>query len=126
LDAADYAKTILMSTNIRAMIANVEVDSLEDTIPLYRELAGDVDVRRFPYRELELALVRAFLLYSGSLEKYVSQTATVLVDSLDPVLDALGRAGAEILEAPNEVPNGTRIVTRHPDGSVFEYMQPRS
>jgi len=115
-----------MSTNIRAMIANVEVESLEDAIPLYRELAGDVDVRRFPYRELEVALVGPFLLYAGPLEKYVSQTATVLVDSLDPVLDALGKAGAEILEAPNEVPNGTRIVARHPDGSVFEYMRPRS
>jgi len=108
------------------MIANVEVESLEDAIPLYRELAGDVDVRRFPYRELEVALVGPFLLYAGPLEKYVSQTATVLVDSLDPVLDALGKAGAEILEAPNEVPNGTRIVARHPDGSVFEYMRPRS
>jgi predicted enzyme related to lactoylglutathione lyase len=108
------------------MIANVEVESLEDAIPLYRELAGDVDVRRFPYRELELALVGPFLLYAGPLEKYVSQTATVIVDSLDSVLDTLDKAGAEILEAPNDVPNGTRIVARHPDGSVFEYMQPRT
>ncbi|MGW7605424.1 VOC family protein [Streptomyces antimycoticus] len=46
--------------------------------------------------------------------------------SSNPVLDTLGKAGAEILEAPNEVPNGTRIVARHPDGSVFEYMQPRA
>ncbi|MFF2130444.1 VOC family protein [Streptomyces olivochromogenes] len=65
------------------------------------------------------------LLYSGPLEKYVSQNATVIVESLTPVLDVLGKAGATILEAPNEVPNGTRIVARHPDGSVFEYMQPR-
>jgi len=126
-DRASHQTTeIPVSSNIRAMIANVEVESLEDAIPLYRELAGDVDVRRFPYRELEVALVGPFLLYAGPLEKYVSQTATVLVDSLDPVLDALGKAGAEILEAPNEVPNGTRIVARHPDGSVFEYMRPRS
>jgi predicted enzyme related to lactoylglutathione lyase len=56
----------------------------------------------------------------------VSQTATVVVDSLDPVLDALRKAGGELLEAPNEVPNGTRIVARHPDGAVFEYMQPHA
>jgi hypothetical protein len=80
-----------MSSNIQAMIANVEVESLEATIPFYRELAGDVEVRRFPYRELELALVGPFLLYSGPLEKYVSQTATVIVDSLGPVLEALSR-----------------------------------
>jgi hypothetical protein len=77
-------------------------------------------------RQVELALVGPFLLYSGPLEKYVSQTATVIVGSLDPVLEALSKAGAEVLEAPNEVPNATRIVARHPDGSVFEYMQPRT
>ncbi|MGX1915794.1 VOC family protein [Streptomyces phaeochromogenes] len=115
-----------MSSNIRAMIANVEVGNLEDAVPLYPDLAGDAEVRRFPYRELELALVGPFPLYSGPLEKYVSQNATVIVESLTPVLDTLGKAGAEILEAPNEVPNGTRIVARHPDGSVFEHMQPRA
>jgi predicted enzyme related to lactoylglutathione lyase len=108
------------------MIANVEVANLEDAIPLYQDLAGEPEVRRFPYRELELALIGPFLLCSGPLDKYVSQSATVIVDSLTPVLDALDKAGAEILEAPNEVPNGTRIVARHPDGSVFEYMQPRA
>ncbi|MEU1036592.1 VOC family protein [Streptomyces mirabilis] len=115
-----------MSSNIRAMVANVEVENLEDAIPLYQDLAGDAEVRRFPYRELEVALVGPFLLYSGPLEKYVSQNATVIVESLTPVLDVLGKAGAEILEALNEEPNGTRIVARHPDGSVFEYMQPRA
>jgi predicted enzyme related to lactoylglutathione lyase len=113
-----------VSSNIRAMIADVEVENLEAAIPFYRELAGDVEVRRFPYRDLELALVGPFLLYSGPLEKYVSQTATVIVDSLDPVLKALNGSGAEVLEVPSEVPNGTRIVARHPDGSVFEYLQP--
>jgi predicted enzyme related to lactoylglutathione lyase len=108
------------------MIADVEVENLEAAIPFYRELAGDVEVRRFPYRDLELALVGPFLLYSGPLDTYVSQTATVIVDSLDPVLEALSKAGAEVLEAPSKVPNGTRIVARHPDGSVFEYMQPRT
>ena len=115
-----------MSSNIRAMIADVEVEDLEAAIPFYRELAGDVEVRRFPYRDLELALVGPFLLYSGPLEKYTSQTATVVVDSLGPVLEALSKAGAEVLEVPSDVPNGTRIVARHPDGSVFEYMQPRT
>jgi predicted enzyme related to lactoylglutathione lyase len=113
-----------VSSNIRAMIADVEVENLEAAIPFYRELAGDVEVRRFPYRDPKLALVGPFLLYSGPLEKYVSQTATVIVDSLDPVLKALNGSGAEVLEVPSEVPNGTRIVARHPDGSVFEYLQP--
>ncbi|MER7927471.1 VOC family protein [Streptomyces sp. NPDC096057] len=114
-----------MSGNIQAMIANVEVNDLEQAIPLYRDLAGGMEARRFTYKELDVALVGPFLLYAGPLEKYTSQNATVLVDDLTPILDALARAGAEILETPNEVPNGTRIVARHPDGAVFEYMKPR-
>jgi hypothetical protein len=55
----------------RAMIANVEVENLDAAIPLYRELAGDLEVRRFPYKELEVALVGPFLLYSGPLDKAV-------------------------------------------------------
>ncbi|MCX4461596.1 hypothetical protein OOK58_02780 [Streptomyces sp. NBC_01728] len=57
-----------MSSNIRAMIANVEVENLEDAVPLHQDLAGDAKVRRFPYGELELALVGPFLLHSGPLE----------------------------------------------------------
>ncbi|MFF5009774.1 VOC family protein [Streptomyces phaeochromogenes] len=113
-----------MSSNIRAMIADVEVKDLDAAIPLYRELAGDVEVRRFPYRDLELAWMGPFLLYSGPLDKHVSQTATVIVDSLVPILKALSNAGAEVLEGPDEVPKGTRILARHPDGSAFEYLQP--
>ncbi|RZU36581.1 putative enzyme related to lactoylglutathione lyase [Streptomyces sp. BK022] len=114
-----------MSENITAMVANVEVDDLEAAIPLYRDLAGGAEARRFTYKELHVAKVGPFLLYAGPLEKYTSQTATVLVHDLGPVLEALAKAGADILEEVNEVPNGTRIVARHPDGAVFEYMKPR-
>ena len=58
-------RTSGVRSNIRAMIADVEVEDLEATIPFYRELAGDVEVRRFPYRDLELALVGPFLLQGG-------------------------------------------------------------
>jgi hypothetical protein len=64
----NYERKSDMSSNIRAMIADVEVESLEAAIPFYRELAGDVEARRFPYRDLDLALVGPFLLYSGPLE----------------------------------------------------------
>lgn len=116
---------VLMSTNIRTVLANIEVDDLDAAIPLYRALSDGAEVRRFAYKELDVAAVGPFLLLSGPTDKYVSQHATVVVDSLDHVLDALHAAGAQLLEAPNEVPNGTRIVAAHPDGSVFEYMQPR-
>jgi predicted enzyme related to lactoylglutathione lyase len=110
-------------SNIRAMVANVEVDDLEAALPLYQSLAEDEAVKRFSYQDLELALIGPFLLISGAIKKHVSQVATVVVESLDPVLKALDAAGAEILEGPDQTSNGTRFVIRHPDGVVFEYMQ---
>ena len=76
-----------MSSNIRTVIANVEVEDLEAAIPFYRELAGDIDVRRFPYRDLELASVGPFLLYSGPLGKYVSQTGAGEADKMEVFAD---------------------------------------
>ncbi|MFF9391390.1 VOC family protein [Streptomyces griseoluteus] len=114
-----------MSGNIQAMITNVSVDDLEEAIPLYRELAGDPEVVRFPYGDMQLALVGPFLLICGPKGDHEAQNATILVHDLALVQEALDRAGAAIVDAPSEVPNGTRLVARHPDGSVFEYLQPR-
>ncbi|MET7739179.1 VOC family protein [Streptomyces sp. NPDC005385] len=113
-------------SNIQAMIVNVRVDDLEASLPLYKELAGDVEVMRFPYEDMNLALVGPFLLISGPHEKHTPQHATILVESLPLVVDALAKSGAEIVDEPSEVPNGTRLVARHPDGAVFEYLQPRA
>ncbi|MFF8479223.1 VOC family protein [Streptomyces sp. NPDC015414] len=102
------------------------MDDLEEALPLYKELAGDPEVLRFPYEEMQLALVGPFLLIAGPKGNREAQNATILVGDLAPILEALDRAGAVIVDAPSEVPNGTRLVARHPDGSVFEYLQPRA
>jgi predicted enzyme related to lactoylglutathione lyase len=49
--------------------------------------------------------------------------ATVQVASLGPVLAALQAAGGEMIEGPAPAPNGARLIARHPDGAVFEYIE---
>jgi predicted enzyme related to lactoylglutathione lyase len=110
-------------SNIRQVVANVPVDDLDDAIPLYQELSGAEAVHRFGYQGLEVAFVGSFLLIQGDLTDVVPQTATLVVESMVPILEALGRVGAEILEGPGRVPNGLRVQARHPDGAVFEYLQ---
>jgi hypothetical protein len=39
------------------------------------------------------------------------------------VLTALQAAGGEIAEGPAPAPNGARLIARHPDGTVFEYIE---
>lgn len=56
--------------------------------------------------------------------------ATLLVRKLPPVIAAIEHAGGHILEGPSPAPNGDspapngdRLIARHPDGSVFEYIE---
>ena len=110
--------------NIRAIIANVPVDDLEAAIPFYQELAGVPSVKRFSYEALQLASIGPFLVYSGDWGDNPKQIATIIVESVAAVVATLEGAGGSLLAGPHDVPNGKRILARHPDGSIFEYLEP--
>ncbi|MEU6171927.1 VOC family protein [Streptantibioticus parmotrematis] len=109
--------------NITGVVARVFVEDLEAAIPLYRQLAQDTEVTRFAFRDVELARVGPFLLLSGATEAYRDRVATVLVRELGPVVSAVEAAGGHVLDGPAPAPNGARLIARHPDGSVFEYIE---
>lgn len=48
--------------------------------------------------------------------------ATLGVADLDATVAQGEAAGAEVVAAPAETPNGRRAVLRHPDGAVYEYV----
>jgi predicted enzyme related to lactoylglutathione lyase len=109
-------------SNIRKVLARVFVSDLAAAIPLYEELA-QARAERFGFRDVELARVGPFLLLAGNTAAYRDRTATIQVASLAPVLAALKSAGGEVLEGPAPAPNGARLIARHPDGAVFEYIE---
>jgi len=39
------------------------------------------------------------------------------------VISAIQAAGGLVFEGPSPAPNDDRLIARHPDGSVFEYIQ---
>ncbi|USQ95215.1 alpha/beta fold hydrolase [Caulobacter sp. RL271] len=112
-------------TNIIRMVANVTVADLEAAIPLYQRLAGEETVKRFAYKNLNCANIGPYLLLEGAMDDHISQVATVLVRSAAEAQAAVEEAGGRVLEGPGEVPNGARVVMEHPDGAVFEYLQPK-
>jgi predicted enzyme related to lactoylglutathione lyase len=109
-------------SNITKVLARVFVADLDAAAPLYEELAGE-QAERFGFRDVELARVGPFLLLAGDTAAYRDRTATIQVTSLAPVLAALKSAGGEIIEGPAPAPNGARLIARHPDGAVFEYIE---
>jgi predicted enzyme related to lactoylglutathione lyase len=110
-------------SNVNGVLARVAVPDLDSAIPLYQALAGVTDLRRFSFRDVELAWVGPFLLLSGNTAPYLDRVATILVNDLAPVISAIGDAGGQILDGPSAAANGARLVARHPDGSTFEYIQ---
>jgi predicted enzyme related to lactoylglutathione lyase len=108
--------------NISKVLARVFVPDLDAALPLYEELA-QAEAERFAFRDVELARVGPFLLLAGNIAAYRDRTATIQVASLAPVLAALMSAGGEVIEGPAPAPNGARLIARHPDGAVFEYIQ---
>jgi predicted enzyme related to lactoylglutathione lyase len=108
--------------NISMVLARVFVSDLDAAIALYEELA-QTQAERFAFRDLELARIGPFLLLAGDTAGYRDRTATIQVASLEPVLAALKSAGGEVVEGPAQAPNGARLIARHPDGAVFEYIE---
>jgi predicted enzyme related to lactoylglutathione lyase len=109
-------------SNITGVTARVFVEDLETAIPLYQQLAQTTAVSHFTFRDVRLAQVGPFLLLSGT-RQYRDRVATLLVRKLPPVIAAIEHAGGHILEGPSPAPNGDRLIARHPDGSVFEYIE---
>jgi Na+/melibiose symporter-like transporter len=108
--------------NISKVLARVFVPDLDAAVPLYEELA-QARAEKFGFRDVELARIGPFLLLAGNTAAYRDRTATIQVASLAPVLAALESAGGEVVEGPAPAPKGARLIARHPDGAVFEYIE---
>ena len=109
-------------SNIAKVVARVVVDDLDKAIPLYEGLSG-AEATKFSHGSVNLASVGPFLLLAAEgAEGYTDRNATILVGDLVPVLRELELVGGEIMIPPMGTPNGERMVARHPDGSVFEYI----
>jgi hypothetical protein len=112
-----------MEPTIVTVLTRVYVSDLDAALPLYRRLAGEPETRRFRFRDVELARVGPYLLLAGDTAGYRDRTATVLVRDVPSVVAALAETGGETLEGPSPGPSGLRLIARHPDGTVWEYIE---
>lgn len=108
---------------VTAVLARIYVDDLPAALPLYERLAAQAAPHRFGFRGLRLATVGRFLLIEGADDAVRSRTATLVVSDIDAVAEVVSDGGGALLEGPAAGPNGRRLIARHPDGSVVEYLQ---
>ncbi len=110
-------------SNVVAVLARIPVESIDAALPLYERLSGTIDVRAFTFGPVRLAWVGPFLLLEGADEATRSRAATIIVRDLDVVVDAVLDGGGGLLDGPMPGPNGRRLVARHGDGNVVEYVE---
>ena len=85
-------------------------------------------MRRFGFGGIELAWVGPFLLLAGDAKRlapYRDRVASLVIDDIAKVAREITDGGGELMliEGPMPAPNGARLIARHPDGAVFDYLQ---
>ena len=109
----------------------VDADALEPTCAFYRALLGGEETMRFAYPEKGLELVAvssrrlSILIIAGPPENrqpFEATRLTIKVETLEPVLEILEKAGATQLEPIQPTPVGRKTRFRHADGLIVEYV----
>ncbi|PZT70951.1 VOC family protein [Streptomyces sp. SW4] len=106
----------------------IYVDDLDKAIPFYEGLAGGRALR-FERGGVEVAAVGCFLLMSGpesQLELLRKVAATIAVTDVEEAHRTLSELGADIVAGPLPTPAGRNLIARHPDGTVYEYVDRRA
>ncbi|MFF4222126.1 VOC family protein [Streptomyces sp. L500] len=114
--------------NILGTSLRVCVSDLESAIAVYERLTG-TEAQRFRRGGVSVAAVGCFFLMSGpeaELSVLRNITATLAVTDVDEALADLRAVGAQIIAGPVRTSIGSNLVARHPDGSVFEYVDRRA
>ncbi len=113
---------------VRGVTVRVVVEELDAAVSFYEALTGET-AERFSYGQVSLARIGGFLLLSGAPAALVALTwvnATILVDDVDEVAEVVRDFGGEVVSGPHDVTSGRNLVARHPDGSMFEYIDRRN
>ncbi|MBQ0887959.1 VOC family protein [Streptomyces sp. RM72] len=102
----------------------IYVDDLDKSIPFYEGLAGG-EALRFERGGVQVAAIGCFLLMSGpesQLEVLRKVAATIAVSDVEETRRVLGSLGADIIAGPVATPGGRNLIARHPDGTIYEYV----
>jgi predicted enzyme related to lactoylglutathione lyase len=104
---------------VDAVLARVSVEDIDRALPLYAALSGTNEIRRFRFRDVELAWVGNFLLLSGPPDSMAGyqRVATLIVNDIGAAVTAVEANSGTVLEGPAEGPNGLRMIARHGDGA---------
>jgi hypothetical protein len=116
----------ILKTSFRLYVSE---DAFDATVEFYEALLTISCERRlsFPEIKIEVAVIGAFIVVSGSeeaLRPFRHVQAALIVDSLDACAEKLRKLGATSDGVIHENAAGRNMTFRHPDGLFAEYFEP--
>ncbi|QHZ48783.1 glyoxalase/bleomycin resistance/dioxygenase family protein [Bacillus sp. NSP9.1] len=100
--------------NVLKTYTRLYVDNLETALPFYEQM---LELRcQYPEMKLENRGCRR-------LKPFTETKATLIVDSVEEWKEYLIGRGASVIRDIKEVPTGKNMTLKHPDSSVFEYVE---
>ncbi|PEA83126.1 hypothetical protein [Bacillus pseudomycoides] len=112
--------------DILAVVPRVYVSTLQPHLDVYKVLLKQEAPHKFQINQTHVARFSNLLLIADENNVITNQVAvTIVTDSIQDIKQFILQKDGDILVDPSFVPTGLKMIARHPDGNVFEYIEPR-
>lgn len=110
-----------------AVIPRVYVSTLQPHLEFYKILLKQEAPHEFRINQTHVARFSNLLLIADENNLITNQVAaTIVINSVQDVKEFILQKDGDILVEPSLVPTGLKMIVRHPDGNIFEYIEPKS
>lgn len=111
---------------VLSIIPRVYIPELNSHLDFYKSLLDQEVQNVFSVGKIDVARFPNLLVLAGTENKPAGNiTATIVIDSVNEAKDFVQHEGGEIMVEPLLIPSGLKMIARHPDGNIFEYIEPK-
>ncbi|MDH2880298.1 hypothetical protein [Bacillus cytotoxicus] len=112
--------------NILTAIPRIYISNLQPHLDFYKSLLKQEQPHEFQVNETKVVRFSNVLLIVD--ENHIATrhiAATLVTDTIQFAKQFIVKHGGDILTEPIAVPTGIKMIARHPDGNIFEYIEPK-
>ncbi|WP_144611504.1 hypothetical protein [Bacillus cereus] len=111
--------------NILAVVPRLYVSDLQTHLEFYKILLDQETPQEFQMNGTHVIRFTNLLLIEDLNETIKNQVAaTIVIDDLQKVKKLVFNYNGEMITEPIQVPTGMKMIVRHPDGNIIEYIEP--
>lgn len=111
--------------NILAVVPRLYVSDLQTHLEFYKILLEQETPQEFQMNGTHVIRFTNLLLFEELNETIKNHVAaTIVIDDLNEVRKLILNYNGAMITEPIQVPTGMKMIVRHPDGNVIEYIEP--